>query len=144
MIIGRLLLARAVKLPLGTWRRGTGVAGRRRCVRRANGTLALLRGRIWFEGQHAVRSTVRRSRAHLGIQLIFPHYISKRKKNARKKQHEKKEPDHMPPFQYAFPHARSPARPHLLSLPSQTLHPAINNLYGQRKHNRCVLLDTYF
>src|ERR1700682_1155099 len=47
---------------------------------------------------------------------------------------------------------RSPAPPRLpldailfiLFLCRQRLHPAVNDIDGQRKHNRCVLLNTYF
>src|SRR6266478_939876 len=81
--------------------------------------------------------------AHLGVQLIASHHVAERKKHAGKQQHQKKQTDDVPPFQNAFPRAGFPASHCLFSYSAQTLDPAINNIYGQRKHNRCVLLDTY-
>src|SRR6266478_7012542 len=81
--------------------------------------------------------------AHLGVQLIASHHVAERKKHTGEQQHQKKQTDDVPPFQNAFPRAGFPASHCLFSYSAQTLDPAINNIYGQRKHNRCVLLDTY-
>jgi uncharacterized protein YdaU (DUF1376 family) len=151
MIVPRLRFSGVVKLPAGAGvgRRGIGrIRGRRRI--RWSHIIGF--GRFWrmFGGRRFANKRIEREArsffgAHLTIDLVAAHHVSQRKKNAGKEQHEHEQADDMPAFEHTLTcSAFSPRRHSLFRLASQRLDPLINNIDRQRKHNRCVLLDTYF
>ena len=77
--------------------------------------------------------------------MIAAHHVAEREENSAEDQHEQEQADNMPALQHAVsPIAATTSNCHLRPRTSERFHPATNNIDGERKHNRCVLFDTYF
>src|SRR5882762_2334484 len=111
MIVDRFFVAGAIKFPLGTWRSGIRIGGNIRIARSADVGLAWLLHRFWLH-RLGDFSRVGARGTHLPVELIVAHHVAESKKYAGEQQHQKEQPDDVPPLEYAFPRAGSLARSH--------------------------------
>src|SRR5438270_698069 len=138
-IFALFFFASMIKLPfraLGRLCFGRGFGGSRLVPGLRNGLRSGRITRLRFRGQIV--------RARPGFRLVQSHDVPQREKQTRKQNHSQEQPNDVTAFEYALTDAPMSSITHFLFLrSSQRLGPLVNNIDGQGKHNRCVLLDTY-
>src|SRR5215472_4180473 len=134
-----------IKLPLRILRRV-----RVRCGSLGGSSLVGALGECFLLGLDRLFAEV--VRADRRLRLVASHDVAKREKQPRKQNDSEEKPDDVPAFEHAFSRAAFSPIAHsylrtsskaLFTRLSQRLNPLVNDIDGERKHNRCVLLDTY-